>query len=238
MNTSSVALAYLPTAILLSALAACGGGGGDSPQAADPVAATPDFPVEATLTSLASTSSSFRAAATDASGANYSLAVALTPGPDALNTAISTSSLKTYSQTSIQAKNGVTTSTTTEDNYYSVAPFLVWGALDGSGNTMLVKQQTRLPATATVGTNGAVYSGYIYTNYSALFPAQQDVTWSLEADTSTTAWLCVNTTITQTLAAAPPATSIEADCFRINQTGVVSGFKSTLTQGGTTLNFI
>jgi hypothetical protein len=239
MKTSSFAQRYFPMAIFMSALAGCGGGGGGGggaqPTAA--VAATPNFPVEATFTSLVSTSSSFSTSATDASGNSYALTVTLTPGPDKLNTLIYPSSRKTYSQASILKKNGVTASTSTSDIYYSVAPFLIWGNLNGSNNTMLVKKQTLLPATAKVGMTGAFYSGSNYKNNSTLFPDQQNVTWSLEADTSTTAWLCLNTTITPALAVSPSATSIEADCFRIDQTGAVSGFKSDFTQWGATLNF-
>jgi hypothetical protein len=237
MKTSSFALANLPTAMLMSALAACGGGGDDSTQPTSAAAVAPGFPVEATLTSLVSASSTFHTSATDASGASYSLTFTLTPGPDELNTAISPSPQKTSAQASILEKNGVMASSATEDIYYSVAPFLVWGSLSGSGGTMLVNQQTHLPVMANVGMGGAVYSGYINTSYSAAFPAQQDVTWTLEADTSTTAWLCLNTTITQSLAASSPAISIEADCFRIDETGVVSGFKADVTQGGITLHY-
>ncbi|WP_250486566.1 hypothetical protein [Caballeronia sp. GaOx3] len=238
MKTIKFARKYLPLAIFIAVLGGCGGGGdGGGAQPTNAVASTPSFPVEATFTSLVSKSSTFNASATDAAGNSYALGITLTAGPDKVNTLIHPSSLRTYLQASILKKNGVTASTSSSEIYYSATPLLVWGNVNGSKNTMLVKKQTALPAMAKVGTAGAFYSGKNYKDNSTLFPDQQDVSWSLEADTATTAWLCLNTTITPALAVSASATSVEADCFRIDQNGSVSGFKSDFTQWGTTLKF-
>jgi hypothetical protein len=89
--------------------------------------------------------------------------------------------------------------------------------------------------TATVGSSGPLASGYEAgvdpaTANSISNGASQTITWSLESDTATTAWLCINT-MTQTTPVA-----MEKDCARINESGIVLGFKISVVADNLVLN--
>jgi len=203
-----------------------------------PSTSTIDFPVEAVLASLASTASTFTASATDAAGNNFLLSVGRTPGPDKTDPLIYAASLKTYSQSNTLRKNGNVTATKNFESFYSVSPFYLFGSLNnmyGSNNNMKVTTQLPLPVTSRVGASGVFYKGKNYINNSTLTPDVWNAMWSLEADSTTTAWLCINTAITP--ANGTTATSVESDCFRINQLGDISGFKADITENGVKLSY-
>jgi len=217
--------------VLLAACGSGGGGGGSSSSAPPPgpTVSTLSFPVESTIVTLATTSSSYTVYATDAKGNGDLLTVSYAPGPSIYNSKIYSSALPTFMQTELLKVNGVTSSTSSVQVFYSTGPFLVWGSVNGTSgqNTMQVKQQTYLPATAKIGATGSIYSGNNYISNSTLFPDAQSVTWSLEADTADTAWLCINIINVPSLFAE--LTTIESDCFRINQSGTILGFKVDMT---------
>jgi len=199
---------------------------------------TIDFPVEAVFASLASTTSTFNASATDAAGNSFFLLVNSIPGPDKIDPLIYAASLKTYLQSNILKKNGIVTSTKNFENFYLVAPFYLFGSLNnmyGSSNNMKVITHFPLPSTSRVGTAGAFYNGKNYISSSTLPPDTWSATWSLEADSATTAWLCLNVAITPANGSA--ASTAETDCFRINQAGDISGFKADITENGIKLNY-
>jgi len=58
---------------------------------------------------------------------------------------------------------------------------------------------------------------------------------SLEADSATTAWLCLNVEITPANATA--VLTAENDCFRINQAGNITGFKADITENAITMSY-
>jgi len=249
-------------AVVLSVLlAACGSGGGgggssssSSTPASSPVASTASFPIESTVVSLVTTSSAYTVYATDTQGNGYTLTVSYSPGTSTYYQYISSAALPTFTQTGLLKVNGVTSGTSSAQVFYSTGPFLVWGGTDGSSTTgattfeyMRTSAQAPLPATAKVVATGSIYSGTQYrtfcfntadcsvsANYRTITLGTQSATWSLEADTETTAWLCVNiTTIDQTV--LDTQTTVEADCFRINQAGAISAFKTDITTSSTAL---
>lgn len=214
-------------------LSACGGGGGDggsgATQAPSLTVSTLDFPIAATITALATTPASYTVYATDTQGNGNLLTVAYAPGPSVYNSKIYSSALPTFTQTELLKVNGVTSGTASTQVFYSTGPFLVWGSLNGAAaeNTLQVKQQTLLPAASKVGYTGLIYAGKNYINNNPFNADDQSVTWSLEADTATTAWLCLN--ITNIPYLFPELETIESDCFRIDPSGTVSGFKVDMT---------
>jgi hypothetical protein len=227
-------ISILCCAITLSSiglLAGCGGGGGGGAAPVSQVS-TLSFPIEAVLVTLSSTAHSFVTYATDASGNNYQLSYSSTPGADKIVSALSTSLLKSYSISVLLKKNGVSVSATSGEGYYTLSPYLFWGSVNSSNDWIQATKQTNLPSTSIVGTSGAFFSGSIYYGNNKLLPEPVSVTWSLEADTSTTAWLCQNSSI-----ATYSGTIFEARCFKTNQSGDISGFKSDITTSGTTLSF-
>ena len=199
---------------------------------------TIDFPVEAVFTSLASTASTYTASATDAAGNNFLLSVDRIPGPDKTDPLIYAAPLKTYSLSNILRKNGTITATKNFEDFYSVAPFSFFGSLNnlyGSSNNMKVTTQLPLPATSRVGTSGVLYKGRNYINKVTSSFDTWYALWSLEADSATTAWLCLNIEITP--ANATVVSTAEGDCFRINQAGDITGFKADVTENGIMMSY-
>ncbi|EKD98750.1 MAG: hypothetical protein ACD_23C00288G0001, partial [uncultured bacterium] len=160
------------------------------------------------------------------------------PGPDKTDPLIYAAPLKTYSQSYITKKNGTITSTKNFEDFYSVAPFYLFGSLNnmyGSNNNMKVTTQLPLPATSRVGASGVLYKGRNYINkVTSSFDTWYGM-WSLEADSATTAWLCLNVEITP--ANATVVSTAETDCFRINQAGDISGFKADSIENGIALSY-
>ena len=199
---------------------------------------TIDFPVEAVFTSLASTASTYTASATDAAGNNFLLSVDRIPGPDKTDPLIYAAPLKTYSLSNILRKNGTIIATKNFEDFYSVAPFSFFGSLNnlyGSSNNMKVTTQLPLPATSRVGTSGVLYKGRNYINKVTSSFDTWYALWSLEADSATTAWLCLNIEITP--ANATVVSTAEGDCFRINQAGDITGFKADVTENGIMMSY-
>jgi hypothetical protein len=222
-------------------LVGCGGGGG-GPSVVEPVISTASFPVDATFSTLATTVNQFTVSGRDSAGNTLELSVSAMPGPDKAHQFISTVPRKTYTQTSVLRKNGVIASTSTQEVYFSTAPFAVWGIV-ADGRTVLRQDfQGTLPAAAKVGDVGALYSAigirtednYLEDPGTVHLGITNTATWSIEADTASTAWLCMHTS-----AKRPYSTSIigEDDCFRIDATGSISGFKVDLSVSGTKIEF-
>jgi len=199
---------------------------------------TIDFPVEAVFNSLASNPSTFNASATDAAGNGYFKTIEFIPGQEKNNPLIYATLLKTYSQTNTVKKNGVIAATRIFEDFYSTPPFYLFGNLNnmhGSSNYMKVATHFPLPTTGRVGLSGVLYNGKNYTNSSTLPGDTWRATWSLEADSATTAWLCLSTEITP--ANDPAGSTAEIDCFRINQAGDISGFKADVIENGIALSY-
>lgn len=194
---------------------------------------TIDFPVEAVLVSLASTASSYAASATDSAGNSLMLSVGLAPGAEKSEPLVYGEPLLTFTRSAILRKNGNITSTKHYENFYSANPFYLFGNLNnlyGTSNTMRVTTQLPLPSTGRVGASGVLYKGRNYLSNAALSPDRWFATWSLEADSATTAWLCLGIGVTPASSAA--VTEAETDCYLIDQTGNVIGFKADMTENG------
>jgi hypothetical protein len=86
-----------------------------------------------------------------------------------------------------------------------------------------------------VGQIGAAWSETEYANSSKVTVlSTTTVTWSLEADTAMTAWLCIN--FSTTFADMRPSLT-ESDCYKLDGNGNVLGYELTLSQGGIVLVF-
>ena len=245
---------YLFWIALTALLAACGGGSGEHDGEDGRTSATPivpaspvtpvipvstlDFPVEAVFSSLATSVSTFSASAADAAGNSYLLSVDFTPGLDKTDTRIYATPLKTFKQTNIVKKNGVIASTINFEDFYLLGPYYFFGSLNNvsdTNNYMKVITHSTLPLTGRVGTAGSFFNGENHIKNAILSPDTWHATWSVEADTATTAWLCLNIAMTSTN--GPIGLTAETDCYRINQAGNISGFKADITENGIKLNY-
>lgn len=86
-----------------------------------------------------------------------------------------------------------------------------------------------LPATGSIGASGTVFTGSLYIQDNGINTGDIGLThglsyaWSLTAATATTADLCLSA-----LETASFVSNLMMDCFRIDASGTISGFKSTL----------
>lgn len=209
-------------------LVGCGGGGGGS---SGPVAAASTFNLNAAV-SNALTSGVSVTGLTATSGADtYTLSLSIQPQADA---AFEGTTYKQARQTVTVNRNGAFAASGFSNVFFSLNPVTIRGAVDSDGEYSVYSQQTALPTAATVGQTGAVHFVTAYTSSAkTTVVSTQTVTWSLEADTATTAFACLNSSATFTNGSRVA----EADCYKIDAAGQVLGAKATITINGTTLAF-
>jgi hypothetical protein len=232
MKASLLAVAI--SALLLSA---CGGGGGGDKNDATPsgaVVSTSSFPVSAVASASEQTNDSYTVTAPDIGGKPYTLTVTNAPGPQ---TTFEQKTASSSVQSVVLRQNGTLVNQSVDTSYFQLTPYLNYGEIDQSSGEYTVSNVTTplyLPATAKVGESGALNSAVTYSNANKLVVvSKQTKTWSLEADTATTAYLCANLVSTPTSG----STTTQSSCYRITTSGVVTGHKLTITVNGQTAVF-
>jgi hypothetical protein len=93
--------------------------------------------------------------------------------------------------------------------------------------------QIAIPATGKAGDVGSLSTTTYSSNAKAVILATTTATWELQADTPSTAWLCVNTTVRPTTG----GTIIGSECYKINSNGNVVGNKLTIGINGNAITF-
>lgn len=206
------------------ALTACGGGGGDysgnAPSALD-------FKVDNAMSVYASNAHQFNLSGM-LDSVNFTASVVQTPGAPG---AFEGKPAFTAVQTVVFRANGTVVETTTTHYFATTPKFVTYGSVDqGDGGYSVVNQTATFPVTARVGQSGPLGTGIDYTDFRKLQITDTSTsTWSLEADTASTALLCVNTVIPGT----PAITGSE--CYRIDASGTVSGLVLKVTFNGKVL---
>lgn len=214
-------------AIVMGVIGLTGCGGGDS----GPIASAASFPLEASQSSVATTAGSYSATAIDG-GNTWTWLVSTTPSADE---SFEGSSSKVASVSQTLKKNGATASVTSYKSYFSVNPYRSRGARYSDGTYAVQTQPGSYPVSATVGQTGSLGVLTVYTDSTKSVTLRTtESTWSLEPDTSTTAYLCVNSVVK---AAGGAVEGTSAGCFRINTAGTVTGIRWTLSVEGKTLVF-
>lgn len=220
-------LAVALSAVLLSA---CGGGSDSAPSTA-PAAAT-TFPLDTAYTQVSTTGISLNGTAVDGVD-TWTMALSVTPAAD--QTFEGATAKKSVQSITIK-KNGATVVSSGGESFFTINPFNVKGLKlnDGSYGVQTVAGGA-LSNVAKVGDSGPLGTVTVYSNSSkssVLFT--QEATWTLEADTATTAFGCSNTTAKSTAGAVIATTS---GCYKIDTNGTVKGLKYTLALAGKTLVF-
>ena len=224
---------YQPIAgvCLAALLSACGGGGGDAAPTATPVVAA-SFALDAAYAKGVTTGVSLNGTAVDGAD-TYTLSLSIAPAADGTFEGVVRK--KSIESLTIK-KNGSVLGVTNIDLYYSLNPLTIQGASYSDGTYAV---QTSIagsfPATAKVGDSGALGTLTLYTNASkATVQSTTQSTWTLEADTATTAFGCVNSVIKS---ASGVQTGTGAGCYKIDTNGNVLGMRFTLSVAGKTLVF-
>ena len=221
MKTLSLSAILLVTASLV----ACGGGGGGT------TAVIPTYSADAATTKLLAAGGTFTATAVSGSD-TYTLSLSTTPDADAT---FGGTTRKKSTQSLTIKKNGVLAGVSTYDSYYSVNPLVSYGAVFSDGTYGVSTGSYVTPTAAKVGDSGAAGTQVIYTNSTlASILSTQTSTWTMEADTATTAFYCLNSVIKN---ASNIQTSTGSTCFKIDSGNNAIGLRITITVSGTTLVF-
>ena len=225
---------YQPIAgfCLAAFLSACGGGGGSDPAPAPSPVATASFPLEAAYAKAVTTGVSLNGTAVDGAD-TYTMSLSITPASDGVFEGVVRK--KSIGSSTIK-KNGSVLGVTNTDLYYSLNPFTTQGASYSDGTYAV---QTSIagsfPATAKVGDSGALGTLTVYTNASkTTVQSTTQSTWTLEADTATTAFGCSNGVVKN---AAGVQIGTAAGCYKIDTNGNALGMRFTLSVEGRTLVF-
>ncbi len=218
------------------ALVACGGGGGDNSSAAGSgggggTGAT-TFALDTAQTNLLTTPRSYTATATNGAD-TFTMFLSLTPSADATFEGVMR---RRATQTLTIRRNGATVAASTFENFFQLSPWQLAGAIYSDGTyAVATTANPPLPNSATVGSSGSLGTLTLYSNSSkSTVVLRQDATWTLEADTATSAWLCTNTVARDSLGVTVATTN---GCFRIDSGGNPLGIRWTISVDGTTLTF-
>ena len=222
MLTSPSRVVFVSAGCAALILSACGGGGD-----AGTAAPTLDFPLASAISTYATTAHQFNlAGALD--GVSYTLNYSQTPGAAA---SFEGKPASTAVQTVVLRANGVLALDTTSTSYFAANPYVVYGSIDPADGAYSVFTQTaNFPPSARIGQTGAVGSSIDFVSFqNRVVTGTSTVSWSLEADTATTALFCLNTLIP-----GPPSFT-GSECYRLNANGVVSGLVLKVNANGKTL---
>ncbi|MCR2745691.1 hypothetical protein [Limnobacter parvus] len=222
---------FMKKLIVLSAfiLSACGGGGdGSSPSApVAPSESTLSFELNSAATNIYELPHTFYVNGRTQAGLDVSATLSFDPQPEAtFEGQLSKISRLTFTQRKGNADPVVERFT----RFFKFFPLLITGATasgEKSGFNYFVPTSTsRLPASANVGSTGPVASGQFFTDASKRVQSGTGViTYSVEADTANTAFLCTHSTFQNTF---NTVRATQSECFRIRPDGTVIGLKLTL----------
>lgn len=210
-------------------LAACGGGGGDSTPT---TASATTFPLDAAFAKAVINGVSLSGTAVDGVD-TWTMTISLTPASDeAFEGVVRKKALQSLTI----KKNGTVLTATNIQSYYSLNPFATQGARYSDG-TYAVQTSTTgsFAVAAKVGDSGGLGILTLYTNASKTsVQSTTESTWTLEADTATTAFGCANSILKNS---AGVQTGTAAGCYKIDTNGNALGMRYTLSVAGKTLVF-
>lgn len=195
---------------LTSILHGCGGGSDSNPTVTV-------FPVDRVITELAVTGGRFNGTRLDATGVSETLSVNYLPA-----------SLGQFTRQEILTQGSAASTKTSTIDYLS-QPFQVTGWIDQALNPVDISQLIPLPVSTSLGNSSIMMFGTQYIQDNGLSTSDIGLThrvsleWSLTAHSATTADLCLNQTI-----AADFISTKNLDCFEIDETGKIIGFKGII----------
>ena len=223
----------IPALALATAfLAACGGGGGDTPASTAAVTTTTTFPLDAAYTKAMTTGVSLNGTAVDGAD-TYTMSLSIAPAGDEVFEGLTS---KKSIQSLTMKKNGAVLGVDTISSYFTINPLAMKGARYSDGSYAVQTSNTgNFPAVAKVGDAGTLGTLTLYTSASKTsVKATTQSTWTLEADTASSALGCANSVIRD---AAGTQTGTAAGCYKIDTSGNVLGMRYTLSVAGKTLVF-
>lgn len=190
------------------------------------------FPLDAAYTKAVTNGVSLSGTAVDGAD-TWTMTVSLTPASDeAFEGVVRKKALQSLTI----KKNGTVLAASTIQSYFSFNPFATQGARYSDG-TYAVQTSTTgsFASAAKVGDSGSLGILTLYTNANKTsVQATTEATWTLEADTATTAYGCANSIVKNS---AGVQTGTAAGCYKIDTNGNALGMRYTLAVAGKTLTF-
>lgn len=209
---------------LLVTLVACGGGGGSPGN-------TGTYNLDAAITRALQGGVQVTGLTGSLNNVGFTLSMAYTPQSDA----VFEGTLRHAVRETVTISGGGTTDTTTATQFFATGPYAGLGAIDSDGSVTVMTPTGSLPTAARVGDSGVLGTGVDYTDASKqTIASTARMTWSLDADTESTALACLRSVINE-VGSSTPLTG--AQCFRINTAGDVLGAVVSITQGGLSITF-
>lgn len=191
------------------------------------------FPLDAAYTKVMASGHIFSGTAIDGAD-TYSISLSVTPAADKVfEGALRKRSVELLTM----KKNNAIIGTEELSLFYSISPFLTKGATYSDGSyAVQTTNMGSLPTTAKVGDSGSLGTLTLYTDASrSTVKATTQSTWTIEADSTNTAFGCANSVISD---AAGRQTGTTAGCYKIDTNGNVLGMRYTLNSAGKTLIFV
>lgn len=231
MNYKSILSVAMTTSVFL---VGCGGGSSDSNVTTTanptPVAAVQKYPLNAAQQSILTNGINLRSTAIDGTD-KYDLTLAMSPSADEIFENV----LRKKANLSITIKlNGVIGAVDNSSAYFSVNPLTSVGGRFSDGSYMvLTSNASVLPVSAAVGEFGGLGNYTTYNSNKSVKETTQS-SWSVEPDTATTAFSCVNDV---TKNAAGIQTGVASGCYKLDSNGNINGMRFTTTIAGKTLVF-
>lgn len=238
MNISLSNLAC--SCIVLSSLAACGGGSGGSGATENGQinagiggswTAPTVYPVKAAATDFFAKQATYTIESTQ-NNVNYKLVSSFTPRSDEIKPTLSASPLKSYLFTESMSVDGTQGKEESSIIYYSSDSFEIWGesVQDASGQfsePVPAESRTPLPTFAVIGQSGHLGKWHHYDENSNAIKVVQTMTWELEAASADNAWLCFETQLEE---AEKVVTANR--CLEITAQGNVTGYRAEFRGSG------
>ena len=163
----------------------------------------------------------------------YTMSLSITPAADGSFEGLQS---KKAIETLTMKKNGVVLNVTNIDAYFSINPLSMKGASYSDGSYAVQTSNTgAYPASAKVGDSGPQGTLTLYNSIAdRTVKSTSQSSWTMEADTATTAFGCSNSILRN---AAGAQTGTATGCYKIDANGNVLGMRYTLSVAGLTLVF-
>lgn len=214
-----------PLLALTALLGGCGGGGGDS------ATSEATYNLDAAISRALQAGVAFTGLTGSLSGVSFTLAMSYTPQADATFEG----ALRRVVRETVTITGGGQSQTTVARQFFSTGPYVAQGAIDDDGTYTVLTSAGNLPTAARVGDSGPLHTGTEYVDATkSTVTGTTRMTWSLDADTATTALACLRSVETST---GDPQPITGAQCLRINTAGEVLGAVVTVSQGSTSITF-
>jgi len=211
-----------PLALLL---AACGGGG--SADAGN----TNTYNLDAAISRALRNGVAFTGLSGSLNGVALTMALSYTPQADGAFEGIT----RRVVRETVTITSGGVSETSIASQFFSTDPYLAHGSIENDGSLVVLTPTGSLPTAARVGDSGPLHEGVVYLNLvKQAVTGTSRMTWSLDADTATTALACLRSVETTK---GDPLPVTGAQCFRINTAGDVLGAVVTVTEGNTSVSF-